>query len=495
MGRVWSRRSGASPLALRAALFPFAENKHGDAPMRALIAERMVLDPAQRRRTRGPTASSGRCTPRSCARSSRSIATRRRSSRYLSFLAGMAVFLPFWRLRAAWRARSGAELAALALAVSPLHLQASTTAASEALYLLLWVACLERLLAALDFERSAEPAEAALRDLCPGRRCSRRWRRSRATTPGWRCRIVAGGLAFVARPSGRARRCAAAGAVFGAWRRSCPRPGCVWGGVAGGDPLFFAHYISADHAQPGGHAPPLATAPLLGRVRQLGIWTLAFAAAMTPAGLLFAGAGAARRWRDALAAPPALRRARRGARAPGSLPGAGAAAAELRAARPLRAGPGRAAAAARGGGACRRTRAGPACAAVPLARGLSPADLAWSPRSGAATRIWGGAESMGALTRLDDEDRALAAHLRAHRPPGERVMIEPLAFADIAHRRRGGRPLAESITLIVTREPGPSVADDARDRGALDRRLRPRRAAGRDACPTGRATPDSAAGG
>ena len=36
----------ALAVVLRVGLFPFAENKHGDAPMRALIAERMVLDPA-----------------------------------------------------------------------------------------------------------------------------------------------------------------------------------------------------------------------------------------------------------------------------------------------------------------------------------------------------------------------------------------------------------------------------------------------------------------
>jgi hypothetical protein len=38
-------------------------------------------------------------------------------------------------------------------------------------------------------------------------------------------------------------------------------------------------------------------------------------------------------------------------------------------------------------------------------------------------RIWAGAESMGALTRLEGEDRVLAAHLRAVRSPSVRVMI------------------------------------------------------------------------
>ena len=36
----------ALAFVLRALVFPFADNKQSDAPMRALIAERMVLDPA-----------------------------------------------------------------------------------------------------------------------------------------------------------------------------------------------------------------------------------------------------------------------------------------------------------------------------------------------------------------------------------------------------------------------------------------------------------------
>ena len=52
----------ALALVLRAGLFPFAENKHGDAPMRALIAEWLNLVP-HAAATRAPIASSARCTP------------------------------------------------------------------------------------------------------------------------------------------------------------------------------------------------------------------------------------------------------------------------------------------------------------------------------------------------------------------------------------------------------------------------------------------------
>jgi hypothetical protein len=81
-------------------------------------------------------------------------------------------------------------------------------------------------------------------------------------------------------------------------------------------------------------------------------------------------------------------------------------------------------------------------------------------------RIWAGAESMGALTRLDGEDRALAAHLRAVRRPGERVMIEPYAFAEIGIAHAAGIPWTDSITLIVTRQPGPTARDSLLSTGA-----------------------------
>ena len=81
-------------------------------------------------------------------------------------------------------------------------------------------------------------------------------------------------------------------------------------------------------------------------------------------------------------------------------------------------------------------------------------------------RIWAGAESMGAVTRLDREDRELARHLRAQRRPHEPVMIEPLAFAEIGIAHAAGVPWTESITLIVTREPRATVAETMRATGA-----------------------------
>ena len=130
-----------------------------------------------------------------------------RSSRYLSLLAGIAVLFPVpARSRAGWWGRGARRLAAFALAVSPLHIQASTTAASEALYLLLWVVRARaaaggarrarRRCATFAARRAARVAGGGhpLRRLARAadRRCWRRWSsarrdRRRSLRRAWRC--------------------------------------------------------------------------------------------------------------------------------------------------------------------------------------------------------------------------------------------------------------------------------------------------------------------
>ena len=158
-----ARAAGLIALAivLRLAVFPFAENKHSDAPMRALIAERMVLEPASAAVPRtycqfGPL----HTTLMRPFIALDSVAPR--SSRTLSLLAGIAVLFPFLAFARRLVGQAGAELATFALAFSPLHVQASTTAASEALFLLLWVGALERLLTALACRRLRTFAVAGL---------------------------------------------------------------------------------------------------------------------------------------------------------------------------------------------------------------------------------------------------------------------------------------------------------------------------------------------
>ena len=250
-------------------------------------------------------------------------------------------------------------------------------------------------------------------------------------------------------------------AVFSLCAASLPMAWLAWGARAGGDPLFFAHYIMTDHA---GLAAEVAGrfGPLLGRARQLGIWTLAFVAAMTLPGAVLAAIAVARGWRGFPPAmrivvvtalgPPALYLVRglalqsfeplaRFALAPGALLLPLAATLVP----PARAG---------------RFRAATAAAAVAFSIAV------WLVATVGRDRIWAGAESMGAVTRLDGEDRELARHLRAQRRPHEPVMIEPVAFAEIGIAHAAGVPWTESITLIVTREPRATVEESMRATGA-----------------------------
>jgi hypothetical protein len=450
-------------IALRLALFPFAENKHGDAPMRAMIAERMVLEPASAAVPRtycqfGPL----HTTLMRPFIAADSVAAR--SSRYLSLLAGIAVFFPFVAFARRLVGEPAAALATFALALSPLHIQASTTAASEALYLLLWVCALERLLAALAAPARLRLFAAAgvLASLAAVTRYD-----------AWLALPVVALAALIFMRPGDGRRALLRGlAVFSLCAASLPVAWLAFGARAGGDPFFFAHYIMTDHAGLGADVAG-RFGPLLGRARQLGVWTLAFVAAMTLPGAVGAGVALARGWRAprslqpiaghpldtnlriiAVAAltPPALYLARglllqsfeplaRFALVPGALllPLAATIVPPARA---------------------RAFRGAVAATAVAFSV------VVWLVATVGRERIWAGAESMGALTRLDDEDRALARWLRANRRTHEPVMIEPLAFAEIGIAHAAGIPWTESVTLIVTREPRATAVDSMNATGA-----------------------------
>jgi 4-amino-4-deoxy-L-arabinose transferase-like glycosyltransferase len=448
-------------LVLRAALFPFAENKHGDAPMRALIAQRLTLEPAAAADPRA-YCQFGPLHPTLMRAFIALDPWVPRSSRVLSLLAGLLVFVPFARLATRLVGPRRAELAALGLAVSPLHLQASTTAASEALYLLLFVAMLERLVAALDdpeLPTRTFVVAGALASAAALTRYDAWFAIPAAVAAAWWARTRA--------PLGASERLANGLAAFLAAAATLPVAWVGWSAVSTGEAFFFAHYISGDHAQLAATAVA-RYGPMVARLRQVSIWALAFAAAMTP--LLAVAVGFAWRARARLEiARPALRVVLVAGLAPLALylvqgllrlrfeplprfalvPGA--------LLLPLAA------------AVVPRARLAAARVATPLA-GVAFAIVAFAVATasarGPAGRAWGGAESMGALTRLDAEDRALVTYLRAHRAPHERVMLEPLTFAEIAIAEEAGVPETESMTLTVTREPGPTVAETARATGA-----------------------------
>ncbi|HSY37912.1 MAG TPA: glycosyltransferase family 39 protein [Polyangia bacterium] len=441
----------ALALVLRVGLFPFAENKHGDASMRALIAERLVLEPASAAIPRtycqfGPL----HTTLMRPFIALDSYAPR--SSRYLSLLCGLAVFFPFLAFARRLIGEARAPLAAFALAVSPSHLQASTTASSEALYLLLWVAALERLLAALESRKLGTFAVAGLlASLAAVTRYDAWLALPMVALAAWW---------FARKPAPATRGLAVfmlAAAIF-------PIAWLAWGAASGGDPLFFAHYISSDHAGLGATAAA-RYGPWLGRARQLGVWSLAFVAAMTPVGAVLAVFALPALKRGARSLSPAMRLAVVAALGPPAIYLAEGLIAQSF--EPLA-----------------RFALIPGVLLLPLAVSAVPIERARAFQAGAfasaaafsvvvwlvATvgreRIWAGAESMGALTRLDGEDRALAAHLRAVRRPGERIMIEPFSFAEIGIAHAAGIPWTESVTLIVTRAPRATARESLLSTGA-----------------------------
>lgn len=435
----------ALALVLRAGLFPFAENKHGDAPMRALIAEWLNLVPQAAADPRtycqfGPL----HTTLMRPFLALDPVAPR--SSRYLSLGAGIAVFFPFLRLARRLAAQAHAPLAALALAVSPLHIQASITASSEALYLLLMVACLERLLAALERGSLATFAVAGLLASLAAVTRYDAW----IDLP----LVVAAAWWWQARrPAARPHAATAGLLLFAGVTAILPAAWIAWGARATDDPFFFARYITSDHAQLA--AAVTARFGALGaRARALGIWSIAFVAAISLPMVVAAGL-ALRRFAAlpaaakivvvAALAPPLLYLAKgllfltfeplpRFALIPGAL------------VLPLAAQE-----------AETRWRAGRCRAAVIGSAALLSAvvlSVAWWGHG----RVWSGAESLAPLTRLDPEDRALADYLRDHRRPDERVLIEPVDFADIviAHAARVPAPL--TVSLAITRQAESTVA-------------------------------------
>jgi hypothetical protein len=378
-------------------------------------------------------------------------------------------------------------LAGLALALSPLHVQASTTASSEALYLLLSVGAYERLAAAVQTRRLCDVAVAGgLASLVAITRFD-----------AWIGVPVAG--AALAWWGGRDARALARATLYLAVAAILPVAYLAWSWRDSGDPFFFARYIARDHAALAG-----AVRARLGgggaRARQLGIWVAAFAAVMSPA-LAIAGARALVRgdvaggggWRRlgaparvvvaAALAPTALYVAKglalgdfeplpRFAIAPGVivLP---LAAARLIATRGVRAAAGRVVLGALAvAGLALALGFGPVVleAAKAAGRGAAPGEVA-RPGGGAVgrappARIWGGAESIGPLTRLDAEDRALADHLRAHRRPGEAVFLDTAGYGDIAVAHAAGIPIGRVATLTTTRTPSPTLAETRARTGA-----------------------------
>src|SRR5262245_10473172 len=229
-------------------MFEASENKHGDAPIRALIAERMNMEPtyawdASAYRQFGPVhllamrpfLKLDRDTPR--------------ASRWLSLIAGVLSFFPLVILARRLYGDRAAALSALAMAVSSLHLQASVTAASEALYIFLMLMALERFCAGLEHPEGG----------------------------GWLF-ALSGLFAGIAGPVGirtalllgKQRRGVIAFTIVAA---ALPAAWFAFMALKTGDPLGAFRYISSVHAGLGADTLQ-RLGPVWARARQLGIWGL-----------------------------------------------------------------------------------------------------------------------------------------------------------------------------------------------------------------------------
>jgi len=437
---------------VRLAVFPFAENKQADAPIRALLAEHMNASAAAAADPRGFRQFGP--LPIEVMRPFLAWAGDTRvASRVPSLLAGVLAFLPFFALARRCGAGATAQvLAGVGLALAPLHVQVSTTAATEALYLLFLLLTLVRLHDALTARRRVDFLIAGLfGSLAAVTRYDM-----------WLSLPFGGAAALLFGP--RDRRALVDVAVFLGASALLPIAYLAWSLKAAGDPFFFVRHITQDHAQLAAAATG-RLGPVAARLRQVAIWVISFAAAMTP--LPFFGLlGARAIWRQAA---PATRVVLVTALSPiGVYLVQGLVLGEFEPLPRFAIAPGAVLLPLAAGWLVSRWGARPRAALLGMTAGLAVAlsgvteALAFA-RPG---RSWSGAECLGPLTRLDAEDRALADFLRTHRGPEEGVFIDPLGFTDIVIIEAAGIPIEKAATLSWTRTPSPTLAQTRARTGA-----------------------------
>jgi CBS domain-containing protein len=444
----------ACALVVRLLAFAFAENKHADAPMRALLAEYRSTTPGATWDPRtffqfGPL-------PIALTQAFMAFGGDGRVlSRVPPMLAGLALFLPFIALARRLTVHQRVVVAAtLALALAPLAIQLSTTAASEPIYLLFWLACLERLHAALSAD-GHDDDELAFRRRRRQYLAAGCWASLAAVSryDAWLAIPVA--TAAMAWWGPRDRRGRLDLLLFVLAAAALPAVYLLWMRAAGVDPWSFARIIAHDHAM-----SAAAVAARLGgfsaRLHQLSIWTLGLAAAMTPVGLVGLPL-AVSHWRRfstatrvlvvAALAPMVLYLVKglvfgnfeplaRFALVPGVLllP----LALDALAVR------------------VRTPRLDVAVAAGAVAFAVTVLIAAFG-RPGA---VRAAAETLAPVTRLERDARAVARYLAEHRRPRESVFVDTANYVDIMIAHAARVPLPQVATLWRTRVLSDSLAEE-----------------------------------
>ncbi len=305
-GPLWSPWSAlAFAAAVRIAVFPFAWNLYGDAPARLNAVRRWLEQPFFLRSFRGAL-QFGPLNVYLLGGLARLFPDPYVVPRLPSLVLGSLTAWPLYRLAEARFGRRAAAVSTWAFALYGLHVQASTTAASEGLFLffLLWG------LVFLDRGASGRPgllAPAALAMACA---CAIRYDGYLYAPLSW----------LLLWPALRAGRLSSRAAALYALGTLAVPLFSFWGNwVDLGDPLFLPHYIDADHVR----NAAIASARM-GRAVWTGycltFWPANLAVELTPAvagALLLAGVEALRRRRARgllwLAAVPAAIFSLRGA--------------------------------------------------------------------------------------------------------------------------------------------------------------------------------------
>lgn len=221
----------------RVTLFPFAENLYGDSVVRSELAERWANEPTLYTSFKDGVYQFGPLHFYYMGVLLRAWPSREHATRLASLLMGLLVVLPVYRLGKRLFSRRAAVVAALSMAAWGLHIQASTTAASEAVFLTLFLFALDFLFQGLEEHRFGPLALAAL---CTNLFCALRY-------DGW---LYAPLLALIIALSGKDRIASVTRSLMFAGL-CAPFP--LWwmqmNEKATGDALYPVHYIEQFHAR------------------------------------------------------------------------------------------------------------------------------------------------------------------------------------------------------------------------------------------------------
>ena len=221
----------------RIPLFPFAENLYGDSVVRSELAERWANEPTFYTSFKDGVYQFGPLHFYYMGLLMKAWPSREHATRLASLLMGLLLVLPVYRLGKRLFSRRAAVVAGLSISAWSLHIQASTTAASEAVFLTLLFFALDYLFRGIAEQRFRPMAAAAL---FTNLVCALRY-------DGW---MYAPLFALTIAVSGKDRIASLTrGVLFGALACAFPLWWMQMNEKATGDALYPIHYIDDFHAR------------------------------------------------------------------------------------------------------------------------------------------------------------------------------------------------------------------------------------------------------